>query len=384
MKESTLFWSRFLAAYLSESSTDPVVDGINDWSAVIERGNQSHVLEMIDVFKAKKGQHSGFHFPESLVKAARKARTRTVHRNSLFGELIEEFDRVSEGSEVRYAWLKGAVRLRQESRTRGERRLSDLDVLVHPDDIRGCHNLLVDLGYEAHRDPDWITSRTFSKSIASTFYTRDYRGTSVLIDLHWHLIDYPARRHCGQWDFSLGPIWERITGRTMAPEHRLIYLIDHAFTHNFTYWKVLTDLHELLTSHQLDWGFVRRELNRMNLGFVVALFNSFTAAFFRGLEKPSTLDRIQQQSSDCSTLYDHEKAYVNRTVDADCAESDYLKICLRRLPGLSRKLSFLRYIVFPPVEAVPMVRSDSGPLKTVELYVERFGRVLKRGLSEIG
>lgn len=375
------FWRRFLAAFFTgdsfgRGSPDPGVI-----ESILEAGEHSHLLEFIDVHRSRQGRDRHENWNDRLLRRSREARTRTTHRNRIFRELIEEIDASADSASPRYSWLKGAVALKEGIYPTGSRRLSDLDLLVRKDDLADLHKILVDLGYRAHRDPEWITGEHFSSSVASTFYTRRHRGMKVLIDLHWHLVDYPARRYCRYWDFSLEPIWERAVGRTMAPEHRLIYLLDHAFTHNFTYWKFLVDVRYLLREKSLDWSYVRSELKRTNLSFLGSLVTSFLERFFRGVTRPNVVEELLEALPANRPITRFETRLLDRSLNLKSDDSDYLLACLGLLPDCRSRVSFLRYILLPPVEAVPMVRSDSGWVDSLRLYVQRLRRVMGKGFK---
>ncbi|MFB6346092.1 MAG: nucleotidyltransferase family protein [bacterium] len=386
MKSSNGFWNQFFNAYLGNDSiqlpSSQLVEpeGINP---IIKAGKNTHVIELLDAYRVS--SEKSVDIPDRLLEESRKDRSRNTHRNARFRELMQQIDEASGAYDVDYAWLKGAVFLQNRSYPKGGRRLSDLDLLIQKQDLKAWDNLFNDLGYETHRDPEWILSPRFSSSVASTFYTKYYRGMEVLIDVHWHLVDYPARRYSGYWDFTMDPIWDRVSVKTLGLEHRLLYLIDHAFTHNFTYWKFIVDIDTVLreTNESIDWPYLRNEASRMNMTFLLSLLRKFLRALLGRSPLPGELERLVSGTRGIGEDESWMDDYVTDCRDLNADQSDYLLVCLRMLPDFWSRVLFLRYVLFPPPAGVPMIRSESDWYDAAKLYLTRLKRVLKQGGTEL-
>ncbi len=137
-----------------------------------------------------------------------------------------------------------------------QRRMSDIDILVHEQDAPACHAALIAAGYTTERAPGHATlgDRHFKEA---NYLPPDRGGLPV--DLHWRLTGpgFGAK-------LDLDGIWarsqpSRILGphsRVMAVEDLLLYLCDHIRHHSFDGpLTQLWDLAEIVewAGSALDW-----------------------------------------------------------------------------------------------------------------------------------
>lgn len=366
MKRPEAYWRDVVRCYV-EGTDVPSAD-IHGDGRTLETGEATHTLEFLDFLSDAPDDDTHL-----LHEKSRERRIENVFFNRLLHDEIENIDSEVREHDLPYAWLKGGAFLRNDTYPKGVRRLSDLDLLLRKQDLGIWHDALTKLGYGTHRDPEWIRSSSFSDSVSSTFYTREQNGKTILIDVHWHLVDYPARRAAGRWDFEMEPVFRAIEDRSLAPEHRILYLLDHAFSHEFRFWKFVTDLHHVLENHSLDRSFLKEEADRTHFGDTLQLGMSFLKLFFDG----TLPDHFREPLGE----YVPEKrgAFEEKALRGELPKSVFLRQSFRWLKSCRQRLVFLTNIVFPPVSAVPRISSDSSFLEVLRLYGRRMRRVLRRG-----
>lgn len=374
MNSAFEFWREVLRAYV-EGTAPPLVPSGNE-EELVHVGERTHTLEFLDHLLEDPARGPG-----SVSWVSRERRASNVFENRTFREELARIDEKARDRDLPYAWLKGGEFLRRSVYPKGLRRLSDLDLLLRKEDLEAWDEVFGSLGYRTHRDPEWILGDGFDESVSSTFYTKKTKRKDLLVDVHWHLVDYPARRACGRWDFDMEPVFEGIENHALRREHRILYLIDHAFTHEFQYGKFVTDLYHVLAGTDVDWEEVRGEARRTNLvdsltlgvGFLREVFEEDPPDVFRGLlEAVPVAEEVSPAS------------FVRGALEDELPEGAYLKQSLRWLDSLYGKCSFLGYVLVPPVSAVPMVSSESDLLEVVSLYGRRLGRVFGKGPGILG
>jgi len=370
IKSSNQFWRRVLGAYIGGKTNFSLPKkNIDEYIYV---GESIHILEFLDFFKNQFSADSS-----SLLRRSRERRAGNIFDNRVFREEIQEVDYRARQRFLPYAWLKGGTFLRRKTYPKGLRRLSDLDLLVRKEDLVAWHELFREIGYRTHRSPEWILHSSFSEFVSSTFYSKDTDRLDILIDVHWHLVDYPARRACGRWDFDMEPVFEGIEDAVLRPEHRVLYLIDHAFTHEFRYWKFIADLFYVVDSANLNHAFLQREARRTGFMHSYRMGLKFLEDFFEE-DVPVGLQNLNSKGVG---IYFQEEQFTKSALNLKLPDGAYLRQSWRWLSTLSAKLSFLRYVLLPPITAVPKMPSNVGLSSMMALYGKRLLRILRKGPS---
>lgn len=365
------FWSEVVQNVPESSGPPPAVEASPD--SLIQFGSRVHLLEWIDVLARNGNGWSSL--PDNLLQASRRQRTRTRFRN---GQLLDLMDRVESraASELDWVWLKGAGFLRQDAHPDGTRRLSDLDLLIPRHQLSRWHRLFDRLGFRPHRNLEWMARPDFSPYVSSTYYVGDHRGQDVTVDLHWHLIDFPARRRAGPWDFSMDPFWGRTQDHLLDASDRFLYQLDHAFTHNFQGWKYLPDLTALQTRSDFSRQTVLSRAKRCHLVHVLALgLDASRRIAGKDWEFPDNLDT--GGSPVPATL---RRRFVKEAAAGNLEAGAYLKICAFLAGGWLSRLAFLGAVLFPRVDEIPGVGSPPpSPFSRWRLRMRRVLRILGTG-----
>lgn len=154
------------------------------------------------------------------------------------------------------------------------RPMTDVDLLVPPDRLRGADRALTCLGYWAvdGRAEEMDPARPTSLS------TLDYRAADLIapsVHLHWHLVNTSIPTEVYRDAIRMDEVWGEalpfeVAGTRalrLAPHHLLVYLCEHALRPAHAFYKPihLTDLAWVIAREGLDWGLVADVARRFGL-----------------------------------------------------------------------------------------------------------------------
>src|SRR5262249_39654082 len=153
-----------------------------------------------------------------------------------------------------------------------ERQFSDLDILVHADDVLRAKAALLELGYDsgitlvANHEHDFIR-----KGHEYPFYGA--QGANLL-ELQWQILPrfYSV-------NFDIRDLFERadettLNGcrvRTLGAEDLLLVLCVHAAKHVWVQLSWLCDIAQITKSRDFDWTTVQGEARRLGIEHIVHL-----------------------------------------------------------------------------------------------------------------
>lgn len=364
------FWGSVLGRILGQSRLNHTRPVSCDPHELIDFGRRIHLLEWLDVLD--RGDED---WPPSLRRAAREQRTRTAFRNQRLLSCLDDIEETASGS-LPLIVLKGIAFLREHAYPKGVRRLSDLDLLVCRRDLRDWHRLLLDRGFRAYRDLDWILSADASPYISSTRYTRRIDNLTVIVELHWHLVDFPPRRRVGPWNFSMDPFWDRADDHRMDVTDRFVYQCDHAFKHGWRFWKHLLDLYRLRMRRTFDPIQAVRLANRLFM----------TDPMTMSLDVCERITGVEMAlDSDHETLATHRLSesvrarYVHQAEHCQLDDEAYFKACMLMIKGWLKRFQFVWFSLVPPVSELLAEPSRPSLFRAIRLYVARIVGGLTRG-----
>jgi hypothetical protein len=382
------FWTQLLEGLVSmpvtrdQPNDEPTDDDFSEIHAIetdhevcschqnrIQLGQRLHLLEWVEIADQRNlipGNAS-----ESLRFKSRAQRMKTWQRNQELREVIESIDRREPAP---YAWLKGADLLRENVYPAGTRRMSDIDLLLMREDIGEWTRYLEQLGFSAHRAPGWVKSTSFDRSVSSTRFFRKDGQQTIILDAHWHLVDFPARRKVGTWDYDIGSVWKRVDNHRLSVEDHFLYMVDHAFTHSFRRWKWFVDIGVILRSRSLDPERLDDRVNRWNLGRVMRLCDET----FRSITGQNLVPDESLRGSG-EGITSAESRFISRSSQAESGTGDYLKICLGMIDDWSSKIQFLMNILWPPPAAIPNLSAPPSVVEATWIYARRTLRVVRKG-----
>lgn len=187
---------------------------------------------------------------------------------------------------------------------------SDIDLLVKRGDALKTKNILNKLGWQERADvlADLINYNKPSALNSLMFFNP---GNSAVIHLHWHIINttWPLNQYVRNIDMA--EIWQAaltssIDGtplKELKPEHLIIYLCYHGFTHNYAKPVYVDDIKAALARFKdnINWDFLYEQAQKWGLRWVVDYSIEY-------IEKP----RIGRYSEAYWMYFSQEKGIIEK------------------------------------------------------------------------
>ncbi len=205
-----------------------------------------------------------------------------IVRNLACAAAARKFFQILYRNDIPFLVLKGLALAENTYPHFAMRTTSDLDLLIHREDLPRADQILAQEGYHAQDSTVLQALRTPPGYLASLEYHKPDISFSY-IHLHWHLVNtstpavgFIERIHMERiWKQSrIGNVAE-VEVRLLGPEHLVIYLCEHGLRvgHSFDRLNLICDLYYAVKSlgNQLDWDLTAREAKKMGLKNFVCL-----------------------------------------------------------------------------------------------------------------
>jgi hypothetical protein len=187
------------------------------------------------------------------------------HNLFLTGELLKLL-KLFEAQGVRAVPFKGPTLASSVYGNLAFRQFTDLDILVHQEDVLKVSELLIQQGYR----PQFHLTREQTEDLlqyqCELSFTRD---DNVMIDLHWGFV---ARF----FSFWIDPeiLWSRLKGISLggttvlsfSPEDLLLILCLHGAKHSWERLDWIRDIAEMIKVYrEINWEWIFKEANRLGI-----------------------------------------------------------------------------------------------------------------------
>jgi len=307
------------------------------WPLVLERARTHQVYPLL----YRNLRDLGFPgVPEAVQAELKGLYLANAFHNQLLAEELARLLRLLGEAGIRVVPLKGVTLAQSLYGDVGTRVCSDIDILVPPANVAQAIDLILASGYGTECDPYFSKlalrhGRHFNAS-------REGRGASFVVELHWMLI-----QHCAKDDDAVSELWAEarpqsffgVPALDLTPEWEFLYVSIHAADHEWQMLKWLVDIHQLASSDSVDWQKAMAKAKRLELDRLIPQALA-VSSFLLGTVVPSI----------CSpaTLPGRLRIFPHAPVSEDSPEAT---LAFRHLRVLRRPLDKLRYlatIVFVP------------------------------------
>jgi hypothetical protein len=246
--------------------------------------------------------------------------------------LLDEYELIGltfERTGIDCILLKGADLLSRLYGVRGTRPLSDVDLLVHEQDLPAIHRLLLEAGFTQQIDgnPAYLSPRSgLSLDLISELWYLDEEGLAAL----W---ERARTRQLGQ-----------VTVKQLASDDLLLYLIAYSVVHRgYLSHSFFTDLQLLIQKEPLHWPRLVEESIRHHLKI----------PFYHGLRQlalsNATIDIpsivIQQVAPETMAEQALEFLFRRLVTTQPLPELGHFLLWITQPPG--RRLAWLRHTLLP-------------------------------------
>ncbi|MBI4845531.1 MAG: nucleotidyltransferase family protein [Candidatus Omnitrophica bacterium] len=292
--------------------------------------------------------------PEKTAEQFKREFTVICAKNIIFIEQFKKISAAFNAAGIKLVLLKGLFLAGRVYENISIRPMSDIDILIKKDDLSAANEALNSLGYHAPLDYKDFLPENKKASMNALMY----RGRNVNmpdVHLHWHLINstWPLERWVDAVDMRR--VWENTEKVNMegvdfyclCPEHFLIYLCMHAFTHSFDRLVLLFDILAVLQYYEdnLNWDLIisyAREFKFLRIFLIVLEFiQKRTGRSIKGYSVIKQNKKEFQQNG-----FEQFSGYDLRRY-----ETCYF-LYLFEHPGFLEKARFISRTVFPEKEVI--------------------------------
>lgn len=246
-----------------------------------------------------------------------------LQRESIYKALLVQLGQLSQKQKVDFIVFKGGA-LIYDIYPAGARSLTDLDVLVRPEQMQAADELLLSAGYKRMRN-------------FSVFSKGDWS-----IDLH----DNPLHQLRKVWQHDADELWKNSTIlssetgplRRLSLEDEYAVVLAHATKHGFNKARWLIDI--ALLARAADGAKLRNLLNRSP---VLAKFHEYAARLLATMFDFRLPDDLAPaQKFNCL-----DKLFLKRVQMRKAGETFGMLIPASIIPGWPAKLEYLDKLLFP-------------------------------------
>ena len=197
--------------------------------------------------------------PSQIISALRQTYLTTFARNTILFQELERILQISSEQNLSVILLKGAVFAHSLYGDIGMRPMSDLDILLHKDDLETGVAALLQLGYY---EPVLHQREMLKKEVAHDIHLRQVDPPQVDVEVHWLLVAGEGFRQKVDmnwfWSEALPHEGRQSNVYVLSPTANLLYLCVHlAYQHGMGMAGLLwyLDIARYLVKYggQVDW-----------------------------------------------------------------------------------------------------------------------------------
>jgi hypothetical protein len=223
----------------------------------------------------------------------------------LTNELLEIYKNFSE-KEIQIIPYKGPVLTQSIYGNLGLRQFSDLDIIVHKNDIKKAKEVLLSQGYKLTWPEIKLTDKQEASHIQAKYnyqFTREDDG--VTVELHWNItpeyLSFPQNPEW-LWQRLVSTTLSNITLSTFSPEDYLIILCVHGSNHCWLRLRWICDVNELVQNTvTLNWEKVAAEARTQGCERMV-LSSLLLSSILLGTDLPQEIQHRVEKNPEVITL----------------------------------------------------------------------------------
>ncbi|MFM7408398.1 MAG: nucleotidyltransferase family protein [Cuspidothrix sp.] len=235
-----------------------------NWAKLIEIAQKQRVLPLLYYSLSR---HFSEVVPKTILSKLRLDFLSQTRRSLLLsGELVRLINLFA-SEKISVIPFKGPVLSASVYGNLSLRQFSDLDILVHPQDVEKAKNLFLSQGYNMkierievteEQKAKFVASQSIYKLVRETAYPFVHPETELVVELHWGVMpNYFA------FPIDSELLWQDLESVTIAdhsvpnlsPENTLLMLAGHGTKDCWENLARICDIAELIRSHpQLNWN----------------------------------------------------------------------------------------------------------------------------------
>ena len=235
--------------------------------------------------------------------------------------------------------LYGDIALRQSG---------DIDLLIHPQDLRGIRDAVGELGYTPHQPLSEMEERAYLKSGYECAF--DSAAGRNLLEVQWAI-----QPRFYAVDLALEGLFQRavevtIAGhpmKTPSPEDLLLVLSVHAAKHVWNRLLWLCDIARLMSLPRLDWSWIKMQTKDLGITRILRV-TMFTANRLLGAVIPDAANDDLPEDEVTLALADEIPPHIVIETEFDVESLAYFRLMMRLRERPADRVRFLGRLVFTP------------------------------------
>lgn len=241
--------------------------------------------------------------------------------------------------------FKGAYLADKVYKKFGLRKMGDVDILIHKNDLNQAVQIITESGFtykKEHCSKNWFDKHYYRTAL--------YTNGPVEIELHWSL--FPV---INPLNYKTDDIWAtakestlyNIAVKEMKMELHLIYLCTHvSYCHFFNHNSIrrLYDIYLIITENQINWSYLTTKSVEYELNKFVGVTLYYINHIFEEIVDPKVINSL----IDNKTLKGLTKLVSAEDLFTNEKETDKKKIMetqrLIQLTGMNHKMKYIRMV----------------------------------------
>jgi hypothetical protein len=249
-------WSVVLDALRAAIRED--AESISPAAAVSAAPDWDRVLEMARTHRIGPLLYRGIRrlpqtpVPPRALEALKEMYVENAARNALLYRALEDLLGALHSADIPAVVLKGAFLAERVYPDRALRPMSDIDLLVHAEDLDRAAAALEGVGYRIAHEPD--VREDLRTRHHHWIFRRDERGGKIPVEIHWNLHPPGTRFRMearALWDRAVPASLAGAPALSLVPEDLLLHLVSHAARHRFKMGLLpICDVAAVIESHR--------------------------------------------------------------------------------------------------------------------------------------
>ena len=280
------------------------------------------------------------------------------------GRLLDAYEIVGQAFHregIESILLKGADLLSRLYGMRGTRPLSDVDLLVHEQDLPAIHRLLIETGFAQQIDgnPAYYSSQsTLSVDLVSTLWYLDEEGLAAL------------------WVRARPRPFGQLTVKQLASDDLLLYLTAYSIVHRgYLSPSFFTDVRLLIEKEPLHWPTLVKEANRRHL--TIPLYHGLSQLVSSNSTIGIPAPVIQELAPSTMAQQALEFLFRRLVTTQPLPELGHFLLWITQPPG--HKLSWLHRTLFPPSIFLTYRYGNGGVTQPWHTKITRWWQLTRAG-----
>jgi len=235
--------------------------------------------------------------------------------------------------------LYGDIALRQSG---------DIDLLIHPQDLRGIREAVRELGYTPHQHLSEMEERAYLKSGYECAF--DSSAGRNLLEVQWAI-----QPRFYAVDYAMDSLFQRAVEVTVAghpmktpsPEDLLLILSVHAAKHLWDRLLWLCDIAQLMNLPGLDWGWIKSQARALRIVRILSV-TMLTVNRLLGVAIPEAAQEGVPEDEATLALAQEISTHIVTETEFDIESLAYFRLMMRLRERPTDRLRFLVRLVLTP------------------------------------